>query len=84
MNNILVIAAHPDDELLGVGATVRKLTDEGKTVRAVIMAEGITSRAETRDKADGSMLEELRTEARRAAEITGYNITSANKTRQIS
>lgn len=73
MNNILVIAAHPDDELLGVGGTVRRLVNEGGVARAVILAEGLTSRAERREDADLSDLEELRSDARRAAELIGYS-----------
>ncbi|MFM7022530.1 MAG: PIG-L deacetylase family protein [Flavobacteriales bacterium] len=47
---VLVIVAHPDDEVLGVGGTVHKLkTELGCTLRAVILGEGITSRAEERD-----------------------------------
>ena len=72
MKNVLVFAAHPDDELLGVGGTVRRLADEGMIVRAVIMAEGITSRSNTREEADKNELEELKADAKRAAEIVGY------------
>lgn len=47
---ILVIVAHPDDELLGLGATMHKLISEQNCeVRAVILGEGITSRSEKRD-----------------------------------
>ncbi len=47
---IMVVAAHPDDELLGLGATMHKLIKEhGAVVRAVILGEGITSRSDTRD-----------------------------------
>lgn len=73
MNNILVFAAHPDDELLGLGGTIRRLANDGKTVRAVIMAEGLTSRAEKRSDANMSELTELQEDARRAADIVGYN-----------
>jgi len=47
---ILVFVAHPDDELLGLGATIHKLIHNyGCTVRAVILGEGITSRSDHRD-----------------------------------
>lgn len=47
---ILVVVAHPDDELLGLGATMNKLINEQKcTVRAVILGEGITSRSDARN-----------------------------------
>ncbi len=72
MKNVLVFAAHPDDELLGLGGTVRRLVNEGVTVRAIIMAEGITSRSESRDQADKNELAELKEDAQRAAEIVGY------------
>jgi len=72
MKNVLVFAAHPDDELLGLGGTVRRLANEGVTVRAVIMAEGITSRSDTRDQADKNELAELKEDAQKAAEIVGY------------
>ncbi len=47
---ILVVVAHPDDELLGLGATMNKLiTENNCTIRAVILGEGITSRSGVRD-----------------------------------
>ena len=75
MRKILVIAAHPDDELLGVGGTIRRLTNEGKEVRALILAEGITSRANTRNEADFSELEELRMTCDRIAIVSGGKIS---------
>lgn len=42
---ILVIASHPDDEVLGMGASIHKFTKElGCHVKVVILGEGITSR----------------------------------------
>ncbi|TQR18683.1 PIG-L deacetylase family protein [Psychrobacillus vulpis] len=38
--NVLVIAAHPDDELLGSGGTLKKLIDHGYKVITVIFAKG--------------------------------------------
>lgn len=72
MKNVLVIAAHPDDELLGVGGTVRRLVDEGVCARAVILAEGLTSRGDKRADTDQSELKELQKDARAAAVEVGY------------
>ena len=49
MNTALVIAAHPDDEVLGCGATIARLIYEGWAVHVVIVAEGATSRNVSRD-----------------------------------
>ena len=47
---IMIVVAHPDDELLGCGATMNKLIIEHNcTIRAVILGEGITSRSEQRN-----------------------------------
>lgn len=72
MERILVVAAHPDDELLGQGATVRRLANEGKKLHALILAEGMTSRTPTRQETDPALLESLREDARAAAKIVGY------------
>lgn len=72
MVKILVFAAHPDDELLGLGGTVRRLANEGKEVRVVIMAEGLTSRNDKRSDTDLSELLALQKDARKAAAEVGY------------
>lgn len=47
---ILLIVAHPDDELLGLGGSMNRLiSDYGATVHVVILGEGITSRSEQRN-----------------------------------
>lgn len=47
---ILVVVAHPDDELLGLGATMHKLVhEENCQIRAIILGEGITSRSDKRN-----------------------------------
>jgi LmbE family N-acetylglucosaminyl deacetylase len=43
---ILVVAAHPDDEVLGCGGTIRRLVNEGKEVCVLILGEGATSRGD--------------------------------------
>ena len=42
--NILVLAAHPDDEVLGMGGTIKKFTKKGFNVKIVIFATGISAR----------------------------------------
>ena len=71
---ILVVVAHPDDELLGLGATIHKLINENSCkVRAVILGEGITSRSDKRDQEKWS--EELkihRLNIETARKVIGY------------
>ena len=47
--SVLVIAAHPDDEVLGCGGTIARHASEGDEVHILIMAEGVTSRDKARD-----------------------------------
>jgi len=47
---IMIVVAHPDDELLGLGATFHKLINEYNVkTHVVILGEGITSRSDVRD-----------------------------------
>ncbi len=46
----MVVVAHPDDELLGLGASMKKMiTEFGAQTHVVILGEGLTSRSDTRD-----------------------------------
>jgi len=48
--NILVVVAHPDDELIGLGGTINKLVETYNTnVNLVILGEGLTSRLPERN-----------------------------------
>jgi LmbE family N-acetylglucosaminyl deacetylase len=42
--NYLVVVAHPDDEVLGAGATMNKLAQEGHTVNVCIMSSDVNAR----------------------------------------
>ena len=47
---IMIVVAHPDDELLGLGATMHRFIHEYNVkTHVVILGEGITSRAEQRN-----------------------------------
>ena len=68
----LIIAAHPDDEILGCGGSIAKWVKEGHEVHVLIMAEGATSRDKHRDQASRKeTLSILAQSAKRAAEILG-------------
>jgi LmbE family N-acetylglucosaminyl deacetylase len=46
---VLVVVAHPDDETLGAGGTIARLTAEGREVWVCIVCDGVTARhTETR------------------------------------
>ena len=50
MDSVLVVAAHPDDEVLGCGGTIARHADAGDQVQVLIVAEGATSRQQQRDR----------------------------------
>ena len=43
--NVLVIAAHPDDEILGSGGTIKKLINHGYKVITVIVLRDVRKRS---------------------------------------
>ncbi len=47
---ILIVAAHPDDEILGCGGTTARLVKGGYEAYTMILGEGITSRDVTRKR----------------------------------
>jgi LmbE family N-acetylglucosaminyl deacetylase len=47
---ILIIAAHPDDEVLGCGGTISRLVKEGHEAYTLVLGEGITSRDASRQR----------------------------------
>jgi LmbE family N-acetylglucosaminyl deacetylase len=71
---VLVIAAHPDDEVLGCGGTIAKHASMGDEVNVAILAEGITSRDRHRDR-DKHLdeLSELAKAAQEANRILGVS-----------
>ena len=72
LNRVLVVAAHPDDEVLGCGGTIARHADAGDQVQVLIVAEGATSRQEQRNRLDaGDELSALAQAAQTAGSILG-------------
>ncbi len=69
--NILVVAAHPDDEILGVGGTIARHTASGVKVCSLIVGEGLTSRFALREDAGAEILERLHGKTMKAAAALG-------------
>jgi len=52
MKKILVIASHPDDEVLGAGGSIISEVEKGAEVHVLILAEGVTARENKRNRQD--------------------------------
>lgn len=78
-SRVLVIAAHPDDEILGCGGTAARLVVEGHEVHFAILGEGITSRHPQRSEADANQVTLLQTQAHAAAEKVGVKNLALHK-----
>lgn len=68
MSNALVIAAHPDDEILGIGGTMHKHVRDNGRAQCLILAQGAASR----DSATRNDISRLREQGKSAAKIIGY------------
>ncbi len=73
--SILVLAAHPDDEVLGCGGTIAKLADEGAAVYVAFLSDGVFSRT-GEEQAQRSELAARRAAAQKACAILGVKSVS--------
>ena len=78
MTKVAIIAAHPDDEILGCGGTIAKHVKAGDEVHILILAEGITSRDKKRDpenrKEELSKLKKTAQDANKVLGVTSLEI----------
>jgi len=62
---VLVVSAHPDDEILGIGGTAAKHAARGDEVKLAVISEGVSRRY------DPARHAEVKLQSRRAAAILG-------------
>lgn len=74
--NILVIVAHPDDEVLGCGGTIAKYAREGHIVHVAFLADGVSSRNHENPTLYKSELESRRKAASAACSALGVTSIS--------
>ena len=73
IESLLVVAAHPDDEILGCGGTVSKLSKAGVECHCLILSQGILSRHETWSDLAISQIQELKSQVEKAANLIGFS-----------
>lgn len=73
--SLVIIAAHPDDEVLGCGGTIARYTDRGVQARVIFLADGIAAR----DGMDSEALQRRQSAARKAADCLGIQSVSFRK-----
>ena len=72
---MLVLAAHPDDEVLGCGGTIARYAESGFTIHVAFLSDGVFSR----DGINSEQLDELETRrvaAKKACDILGVTSVS--------
>jgi len=69
---IVILAAHPDDEVLCIGGTIARHAAENDKVHVVVAAEGATARDAVRKLQSGQAeIDDLQSAARKAVDILG-------------
>lgn len=73
---VLCIAAHPDDEVLGAGATLARHADDGDDVHVCILSDGVTSRYDDPDEGAQAEIRQRRERAETACKKLGIESVS--------
>lgn len=66
---VLVICAHPDDEVIAIGGTLRKLANSGAIIRLLIFSEGAEGYPKLEEK--DTIVTTRNTETRKVCDILG-------------
>ena len=64
-SKILVIAAHPDDEVLGCGATIAKLSKKNSNIRVIFLSDGETSRLKPENNKNKTLIKNRENQAKK-------------------
>lgn len=72
LRRVLILAAHPDDEVIGCGGTIRRLADAGASITVAIATTGDTGRSESLRELAG-LTERRRTESTDSKTLLGIN-----------
>lgn len=67
-----MVAAHPDDEILGCGASIKRFIDEGNEAYCLVLSDGVTSRYNKENNISLAEIQERNKEARAASKIIGF------------
>lgn len=73
---ILVVAAHPDDEVLGCGATIAKLAEKGADIHVVFFSDGESSRFKGSNFSTSEVAEKI--SSRHSAAIKAATVLGTN------
>jgi len=68
---ILVVASHPDDEILGCGGTIAKLSRSGNIVKTIILTKGISSRFDSNKNEIIKLQDKLNKSSKAANKVIG-------------
>lgn len=71
---VLVVAAHPDDEVYGMGGTIAKLSSQGHEVHVLIVTDGCTAQYAGRPDLP-EIIPKKQAEAREANRLLGVRQT---------
>ena len=77
LGSVLVLAAHPDDDVLGCGGSIAKYASEGFRIHVAFLADGVNSRGNSAPALNAE-LDVRRSAARAALEVLGVKSVSFN------